>query len=339
MATEVNIGSTYTLLDLARALAPGDGSFLFCAETLSRVNPIVKEFPIMEANQLLTHIGNRDEALPSVGFRAINKGVASTTGKESQITEPMALMEAVSQCDIELTRLGPGTPQQVRQRWDRRHIEAMAQKMAYTIFYGNMGDDALSFNGLTQRFSSLSTYPNGDSSWPYNVQNNGGSGGDTTSIWAIEPGEGKVHLLYPKGTQAGIQIKDTGEQWVYDTTSANTTKYLAYVTDFAWRCGLFVQDERCVQRVANIEASGATNIFDEDLLIRALNNLPGQGSDPATRIYCNRTMKTQIEIRIKDKANMFVTNFPDAFGVPVVRFRGVPVVICDALVNTETAAA
>lgn len=337
MSTEVNIGSYYTLVDMAKMLAPGDASYLFCAETLARKNPIVREAPILEANQMLTHIGNRQLSLPTVGFRAINKGVATSVHKEDQVTEPMALIEAMSQVDVEATRLGPGSPEQVRQRMDGAFIEAMSQKLATTVFYGSLADNALSFNGFATRFNSLSVYPNGDNTWYLNVGNNGGSGGDTTSIFAVEWGENKCHLIYPKGTQAGIEIKFLGEQLVLDSGGAN--KFIAYVTDFKWRCGMFIPDERCVQRVANIEVSGATNIFDEDLLITHINRLPGAGEDPMTRIYVNRAMKTAIEIRIKDKANMFITNFADAFGVPILRFRGIPVVVCDAITSAETVVA
>jgi hypothetical protein len=103
--------------------------------------------------------------------------------------------------------------------------------------------------------------------------------------------------------------------------------------------GLYVQDERCVQRIANIETAGVTNIFDDDDLITALNRLPGMGEDPATRIYVNRTIRTQMDIAVKDKTNMNYVNVNDAFGKPVLYFRGVPVQVADTIKNTETAIA
>jgi hypothetical protein len=330
---EINIGGYYTLIDTIKMLAPGDASFLFCAQTLARKNPVVREAPILEANQALTHIGNRTSSLPTVAFRAINQGVTKSGHKEAQITEPMALMEAMSQIDIELCRLGPGSPEQVRQRIDAAHMEAMAQKLATTIFYGSLGTDPLSFNGFATRFASSTVYPNGDSSWWYNVQLAGGSGSDGTSIYVVEWGENKCHLIYPKGTQAGMEIRFLGEQLVLD---ADSKQFLAYITDLKWRCGIFIADERCVQRIANIEVSGASNIFDDDQLITALNRLPDAGENPATRIYVNRPIRTQMDIRVKDKNNVNYTNVNDAFGKPVLYFRGVPVQICDAITTEAT---
>ena len=333
--SEVNLGGVYTLVELAKMIAPGDNSFLFCAQVLSRANPIVREVPIVEANQLLTHVGNRTLSLPTVNFRAINQGVAPTAHREEQITEPMALMEAMSQVDVEATKLGPGSDKQVRQRMDEAHIEAMTQKLAYTIFYGSLADDPLSFNGLATRFNSSTVYPNNDSSWYYNVKLGGGSGDDTTSIWVIEWGLNKAHLLYPKGTKAGIEIKFLGEQLVTD--AGGTNKFLAYVTDFKWRCGLFINDERCVQRIANIESSGTDHTFSDDDLITMINRTPRMGEDPMTRIYVNRTIRTQMDIMVKDKSNINYTVDKDPFGKPMLFFRGIPVVVCDAIVDTETA--
>jgi hypothetical protein len=311
------------------------GEMLFVAKTLARKNPIVNEFPILEANQLLTHIGSRQASLPTVGKRALNEGVITATHKDVPVTAPMCLFETASQVDEEILRIAGAGAVGLRQRKDAAFIEAMSKAVADEIFYGNMGTDPLGFNGLATIFDVSTDYPNGDSTWYYNVQLNGGDG-QTTSIWVMEPGPEKVHLIYPRGTQAGIEITDRQSQWV--TGSAATKKFWAQVTQFKWRCGLFVADERCVQRIANIEPSGTTNTFNEDLIIQALERLPDNGTNPLTRIYSNRTIKTQARIRLKDKNNIhFTVENGLGGGGPVLAFDGVPWLVCDAIVNTETA--
>lgn len=332
---EDNVGSTYTLVDLMKMIDPANGRLQFVAQTLARKNPIVREVPILEANQILSHVGNRQSSLPTVYKRAINDGVPKSAHKEVPITAPMSLFETMNQVDEEILRLAGGSAGALRQRKDAAFIEAMAQSVADEIFYGSVGDDVLGFNGLATMFDVSTDYPNGDSTWYYNVQLGGGSGADTTSIWAVEWGPEKVHLIYPKGTQGGIEINDLGKQLVSGVTTS--TQFVAYVTQFKWRCGLFVQDERCVQRIANIETSGSSNIFDDDMLITALNRLPEMGENPNTRIYVNRTLRTQMDIRTKDKTNVNYTSNADAFGKPLLYFRGVPVQVCDAILNTETA--
>jgi hypothetical protein len=333
--TEVNIGGVYTLLDLLKYMDPSNSRLLFTAEVLSRKNPIVKEAPMLEANQALTHIGTRDVSLPTIQKRAINDGVPYSAHKEVQITAPMSLFEAMSKVDEELLRLAGANAAGVRQRKDSKFIEAMSQSVADEIFYGSLADDDLGFNGLTTLFNSSTTYPNADSTWYYNVLLAGGSGGDTTSIWIIEWGADKVHLIYPKGTQGGLEVNDLGKQLVSGVTAS--TQYVAYVSQFKWRCGLFVADERCCQRIANVETSGTSNIFDDDDLITMINRLPDMGENPMTRIYCNRAIRTQMDIKVKDKNNVNYYADKDAFGKPVLYFRGIPVQVCDAL-TAETAA-
>ena len=330
---ETNIGGVYTLLDLLRIQDPSNGQLLFVAETLARKNPIVREVPIMEANQALTHIGSRQNSLPTVQKRAINDGVPKSAHKEIPVTAPMSLFETMSQVDEEILRLAGANAAAVRQRKDAAFIEAMAQAVADEIFFGSLADDVLGFNGLATMFNSLSAYPNGDTSWFYNVLSAGGTGG-CTSVWIIEWGPEKAHLIYPKGTQAGIEINDLGKQLVSGVTAS--TEFVAYVTQFKWRCGLFVADEHCVQRLANIERTGASNTWDDDQMIQLINYLPDMGENPNTRIYCNRAIRTQMDIRLKDKNNVNYTAMADPFGVPVMRFRGIPVQVCDALNASES---
>lgn len=331
---ENNIGGIYTLVDLMKMMG-ADAKMTTVAMTLARKSPMVREVPIIEANQVLSHIGNRQLSMPTVQKRALNDGIPTSAHKEATVTAPMSLFEVESKVDEEIIRLAGANKDAVRTRKDMIFVEAMTQAVQEEIVYGSIGDDVLGFNGLATMFDLSTAYPNGDSSWFYNVQLAGGSGSDTTSIWVVEWGAEKAHLIYPKGTVGGLEISDKGLQRVDGVTSG--TSFYAWCTQFKWRCGLYVQDERCVQRIANIESSGTSNIFDDDQLITALNRLPDMGENPMTRIYVNRTLRTQMDIRVKDKNNVNYVNVADAFGKPVLYFRGVPVQVCDAITNAETA--
>jgi hypothetical protein len=99
-----------------------------------------------------------------------------------------------------------------------------------------------------------------------------------------------------------------------------------------------VRDQRSIGRLANIESAGASNTFDEDNLIKLLNNMNiGDG----TRIYCNETILTQMQIRLKDKNNVNYTqdNGDGLSGMPPMRFQGIPIRKIDReiLLNTEAA--
>jgi hypothetical protein len=56
-----------------------------------------------------------------------------------------------------------------------------------------------------------------------------------------------------------------------------------------------------------------------------------------TRIYCNATVMTQAQIRLKDKSNVNWTVRDGLGGVPFMQFNQVPVRKCDAILDTEDA--
>jgi hypothetical protein len=166
----------------------------------------------------------------------------------------------------------------------------------------------------------------------HNVHSCGGTGADLTSVWLVQWGENRVHLFYPRHSEAvGINMIDDGLQTIYDD---NNKPYKAYQTHFKVYVGLAVRDDRCVQRIANVETSGATNTFDEDVVVRALREMPDGGAGAV--MYANKTILAQIDIAAKDKTNVRY-DMQDAFGRPVMTFRGIPVRQVDAIVNTETA--
>jgi hypothetical protein len=328
---EIDLGKYYTMVDIANEYA--DQNLIHIANTLARTNDILADAPYQEANQIFSHKGSQDAALPSPGFRTFNTGVSPSAAKSRPVIDGLAIAEDYAEVDYEEYRIQP-KKEEWRQRKDGKHIAGMGQKIATTIFYGSIGTDPASFNGLATRYAVSTTRPNGDTGWPYNVQLNGGSGSDTTSIFVVEWDPDECTLLYPRGSKAGIDFEDLGK-----VTKGTTTLYEVLRSHFMWKCGLFISDDRRIQRIANIETSGADNIFNEDLLIQAITRLPSRGKNrSAIKIYTNGTMMAQMWIRLKDKSNVHFTRDQGLDGGgPVLSFNGYPVRLCDAILDTETA--
>jgi len=216
-------------------------------------------------------------------------------------------------------------PMQFRMDEARAHIEGMAQTLAYTIVYGNAESDPEKFTGLAPRMGTLDSYY---------IIGNSGTGSDVTSIYAVQWGPGKVYMVYPRGNRnLGVEHEDLGEDTATGITSS--TQFQIYRDHFKCYCGLVVQDPRCIGRVANIETSGAANLFDEDKLIELLNNMPNAGRGAV--LYVNSKIRTQMEIALKDKANVNFSVRDGLGGVPVMYFRGNPIRTVDQIANTETA--
>jgi hypothetical protein len=117
--------------------------------------------------------------------------------------------------------------------------------------------------------------------------------------------------------------------------------YQVLRTHLTWRMGIQISDERCAQRIANINPVAlSANNFDESIFIEAKNQLPGGGEAPGTILLMNRQMKTQVDIRSTIQKLNAITNFSanetDVFGRKVTMFQGVPILMAEKLLNTET---
>lgn len=334
---EADVTGIYTLMDVVNEYTSMDaqGTYIWAAKIMSRKCPFVMDMPMVASNQIMSNIGARESYLPTPGTRRFNEAIALTAVHSEPYTEPIAMVEDYGEVDYALWKI-QNNPNAWRENKDSRKVEAMTQKMENLIIYGSLATDPASFNGFATRFNSSSARPNGDSTWPYNVQLNGGSGADTTSIWLIDWGEGKVFGTYPKNLPGGLEIEDLGR---VTTEPTSTTRMEALRSHFSWFMGIVVEDERCVQRVANIETTlGADNSFDEDLVITAINRLPDPDS-AGVRMYCSRSIKTQMDVRAKDKTNVLYTQDEagDVWGRRVTRFQGIPVRLAEKITDTETA--
>jgi hypothetical protein len=334
-STLTDVVSEYSSMD-------ANGTYLTIAEILNRACPLVKVLPMVQSNQIMSNIGARDAVLVSPGTRRFNEPISPTSTKSAPFTEPIAMFQDYGEVDWDLYRI-QNEPERWRMNQDRRKIEGITQKMEYVLYYGSLYSDPGSFNGLFTRFNSLTAYPNGDSSWYYNVQSNGGgTSANTTSIWLIEFGENKVFGIYPKNLPGGLEFEDLGRRTKDVYVSAGNIKKMGILESrMSWFMGLEIDDERCVQRISSVGTTlGGTGNFDETLLIQAKNRLPGSGEAPGTVILCNRTIKTQMDVRaVTLKTNTYFTqnqDTGDVWGKSVTRFQGIPVLTAEKILDTET---
>jgi hypothetical protein len=317
-----NQHSQYTLVELAKRT--NNGNLLEIAEVLSITKEMFQDAVWVEANQTASHVGTKRTNLPSGTHRQANQGVASEASSTKQVAEPICRLEAHSRVDEAILDLAPDKAK-ARSQEDLAFVEGLGQTIETNMIYGDIDTNPEQIDGLATRY---------DATADANVIGASGTGTDTTSLWIIEWGPMKVHMIYPKGSQAGLQTEDMGKQLV--TNDTGSTYFWAWFTKFVAWYGLYIHDDRCVQRIANIETSGIEHLLDDDDIIEALNLLPQAGGGGSTAIYVNRTLKTQLEILAKDKSNVNYTS-DNAFGVPLTRFRGIPVRLCESIVNTESA--
>ncbi len=335
--------SALTLSEWATRLDPG-GKPAAVIELLGQTNEMLTDMLWMECNDGQGHKTTVRTGLPSATWRLLNYGITKSKSTTAQVRDATGMLEAVSEIDKALADLN-GNTAEFRMGEDMAFIEAMNQTMQGQVVYGSTAATPERFNGLNVRFNSLSAGSG------VNIVNAGGSANTNTSVWLIGWGQNTCHGLFPKGSKAGLQVRDLGEQPLYD---ANGNFYPGYRTHYKWDCGLTVRDWRYVVRIGNINVtSGAVTAATLlNYFIAALNKVPAisaAGNSPppgapggtATRpgqvnwaFYCNRTMRTALDIQALAKANAFLT-IETRDGRPYTAFRGIPIRICDQILNTE----
>jgi hypothetical protein len=319
-----------TLSDWAKRLDP-DGKVDKIVELLNQTNEILKDAMWVEGNLPTGHKTTVRSDIPTPTWRRLNYGVQPTKSKTAQITEACGMLEAYAEVDKALADLN-GNTNAFRLSEDRPFLEGMNQELATKIFYGDTDTDPEQILGFHARYDALTlTGKPTANNYLDQVINHGGSGSDVTSMWLVVWGANTVHMIFPKGSKAGLQHNDKGQVTLYDSDGG---RYEGYRTHYKWDVGMVVRDWRYVVRIANIE-SALTTTFLYKKMIQAVNTIPSLGMGKPV-FYCNRNVKTIMDNAAYDKTNVLVTT-KEIFGAPVTHFWGIPVRLCDAILNTETA--
>jgi hypothetical protein len=319
-----------TMADWAKRLDP-DGKTPKIVEMLSQTNEVLADMLFMEGNLPTGHRTTVRTGLPTVAWRLLNQGVQPSKSTTAQIDEACGMLEAWSEVDVEIANLN-GNSASFRLSEAQAFIEAMNQEMASTLFYGNSGVSPEEFTGLAARYSSTSA-ANGQ-----NIVVGGGAGGQTDcmSIWLICWGANTIHGIFPKGSKAGLDHFDHGEETVETTAGIAGTRMRAYRDQYRWKTGIALRDWRYVVRIPNIDKS-ADNADYIDLMTKAYHRILNLNMGNCA-FYMNRTIRQRLDLlRRADVSTGGGLTYENVDGKIVPNFRGIPVRVCDALLESEDA--
>ena len=317
-----------TLLDVSRRLDP-DGSIDSIVEMLAQENEILQDITFLEGNLPTGHKTTVRTGLPAPTWRKLYGGVQPTKSTTAQVQDSCGMMEAYSEVDKALADLN-GNSAAFRLSEDMAHIEGMSQSLASTLFYGDMSTPE-KFMGLAPRYNSLSA-ENAD-----NIINASGAGSDNTSIWLCVWGPQTGFGIYPKGSQAGLQMTDKGQVTIENVDGAGG-RMEGYRTHYRQDAGLVIRDWRYFVRVANIDVSDMATDSNAKglirLMIQASERIPSYGKGRAA-FYMNRGLREKLRLGILEKVSSNLT-WDSVEGKRVMVFDDIPVRRVDAILNTES---
>jgi len=330
------LGSSYVdLIDVMKQQDP-NGSIATVIELLKQTNPVLDDAIAMECNKGGSHLHTTRTGLPSVSWGALYKGITQSKSTTQQVEDTTGFLEGLATIDERLLKLSKNKAA-VRLNEAMSYIEAMNQEMATGIFYHDTATTPEKFKGLSARYSALGGGGSGNQ-----IIDAGGIGTDNTSIWFVTWGDRFTHLLYPEGTQAGLQREDMGRQRVLD---ASNNPYYVEEEKFTWHVGCAVKDWRFNSRIANVDVSNmqAGSVALYDFMRKAYYKLQSRlrrsdASGGRQAIYCNRDVLEALDALSTNggAADSFVRLKPaEIEGQEVMTYRGIPIRETDAILNTE----
>lgn len=327
-----------TLLDLAKR-SDQNGKIMSIVEILNAQNEILDDMTWLEGNLVTGHRTTVRTGIPAPTWRKLYGGVQPNKSSTAQITDNCGMLEAYAEIDKALADLN-GNTAEFRLSEDMAFIEGMNQQVASTLFYGNETSLPESFTGLSPRYNSLSA-TNAE-----NIINAAGAGADNGSIWLICWSPRTVHGIVPKGSVAGLQTQDLGEVTIENADGASG-RMQAYRTHYRWDVGLALRDWRYVVRIANIDKSDRSVVFNAGTFATGAN-LPNLMFD-AMRKVPNLSAGRCAFYMARDMAS-FVAKQKAAMGLPggvtapenmggdrrfTETFNGIPIRRVDALSADE----
>lgn len=300
-------------------------------ELMAKQNDILMDAEYMECNDGSKHKTTMRSGIPEPTWRMFNQGIQPSKSTTVPVLDTTGMMEDYGLVDKALADLS-GNADAFRASENLGKLQGFNNKAARYMFYGNSQTEPQAFLGLSPRYNSLAAESG------RNIVDAGGTGSTNTSIWFVTWGELTTHLLYPKGSVAGFQHRNLGEDTVKDDVGG---EFQAYRDHFKWDIGMSVRDWRANARVANIDvslltadaASGAKLIEN---MIRAYylldNPMQGEGK---TVIYANRTIQTFLHLQAMNSKNVNLT-LGEYAGRKIPELLGIPIKRCDELLNTES---
>ncbi|OYW88537.1 MAG: phage capsid protein, partial [Pseudomonadales bacterium 32-61-5] len=225
-----------------------DGKIAKIVELMAKQNDILMDAEYQECNDGSKHKTTMRSGIPEPAWRLFNKGVQPSKSTTVPVLDTTGMMEDYGLVDKALADLS-GNSDAFRVSENIAKLQGFNNKAARYMFYGNTASEPEAFLGLAPRYNALSAESGA------NIVDAGGTGSTNASIWFVTWGEMTTHLLYPKGSVAGFQHRNLGEDTVKDATGG---EFQAYRDHFKWDVGMSVRDWRANARIANIDVNALT---------------------------------------------------------------------------------
>ena len=278
--------------------------------------PLVSRLPVQMSSKGDTHKYVKVTQSPVVNFRAENAGRDFDHSVTSLVTVTLKVLDYSWRVDKSNADVWLKAPQDLIATEGKRHLAAALFHLEKQIISGT-GADSGGFAGLADD-GGLNAVAD------TMVVDGGGTGSDTTSVYAMRVGEEDVSLV-----MRGDVPMSLGETTVIDALDGSNKHYPAYYTPACTWAGLQIGSAYSAGRIANCETAGSSNIITDDKIYDLIAKFPA-GRKP-NLLVMNRTSQELL------RGGRTATNATGA-PAPIPEFvGGIPILVTDAITDTEAA--
>lgn len=330
--SQLGLDTRYNLIDMLKLVK--DNRFISFAEVLTENNPLLFDLPVIPANGILSFEGSREISLPTPQIIKVGDGHDASTVRWQSYKEVISIFKDRVVIPEDTGILMADFPA-FRAKVEDRHAEGFGQGVTNHIIYGTSLGTPEKFDGLDVRYSVPDATDPTDpssSSADFAVFDQGGTGSDTMSIWLIQPGLDKVHLITPANDpNMGLKTEDMGRVYA---NAENSKDRLEHRTELRWTLGLNIVDLRSIARIRNIESAVAnlnSNIFHK---IWQAEEETFKGPEQIFA-YVPKRMMTFFHIMAEAKMNV-IYDRNNIYDIPLFRIGKIIIRPMDALKIDET---
>lgn len=319
-----------TFHDFLQALGPDD-AVTDVGELLSQTNQLYEDMTFVEGNLLTGHRFTVRTGLPSPTWRRFYQGIPPTKSTRAQLTASCGMLEDYAEVDKAQAELN-GNSIRFRLQEDMAHIEGFNQRVAQALMYENEDNTPEAITGFMAHYTATP----GSVGVGQQIIDGLGAGSNNASILLVGWAPNTVYGIFPKGSKAGITVRDLGEQRVYAQTVGSTVPngyFQALTTHYRWDLGLVVQDYRYAVRICNISRSllgpdptvtGYTGANLPNLMFQAMEYIPSlENCRPV--FYMDRSIKTALRQQMPNVVKNATLQVMDVGGKKVDSFQEIPI--------------
>lgn len=316
-----------TSLEVAKRLNGPNRDSRMIIEELARLDELLLDAPLIEANKGTIHSTVVRTALPHGEHRGYNEGVGKSSSQTKTIEDVISNIEIFSEVDAQLIDEAgfddADHKAELLMSEQSAFIEGLSQDMTDDIMYGNHDADPHYTNGFAHRYNKIDNET---------VIDMGGTGASLTSVYLIKWARDKAHLIYPKGHKTfGVEVENLGRMLIKD---ANGKEFMGYKTHYRIARGLAVRHSKSVIRLANIDPT-ASNIGEKiaEYVAKNLDNLAIGGG--TISIACNPVIKGILNWTANQKSNV-IYPAKDPWGNDVLQIGEGRIRKCPSILTTES---